>query len=80
MKHDYDIIKHELYRWETAKYIKICNLTDNKFGQNEQASIFSFLSEVGARGLLNLGKKHFQPSNWEDLNWTTILNGLKTRN
>ena len=28
-------------------------------------------------GLLNLGKKAFGPSNWENLNWTAILNGLK---
>ena len=28
---------------------------------------FSFLSEVGARGLLNLGKKHLGHLNWENL-------------
>ena len=28
---------------------------------------FSDLSEVGARGLLNLGKKHFDHQNWENL-------------
>ena len=27
---------------------------------------FSYLSEVGARGLLNFGKKTYIPSNWED--------------
>ena len=35
---------------------------------------FSFLSEVGARGLLNLGKKSIS----NNLNWTAISNGLKT--
>ena len=28
---------------------------------------FSYISEVGARGLLNLGKKHLDPQNWEYL-------------
>ena len=28
---------------------------------------FSYLSEVGARGLLNLGKKHLDHRNWENL-------------
>ena len=27
----------------------------------------SYLSEVGARGLLNLGKKHLDHQNWENL-------------
>ena len=28
---------------------------------------FSYLSEVGARGLLNLAKKHLDHQNWENL-------------
>ena len=28
---------------------------------------FSYLSEVGTRGLLNLGKKHLDHRNWESL-------------
>ena len=36
---------------------------------------FSYLSEVGPRDLLNLGKKSI---NLDHLNWTSILNGLKT--
>ena len=43
---------------------------------------FSYLSEVGARGLLNLGKKHLDHQNWENLmqskriNCAAILYGL----
>ena len=28
---------------------------------------FSYLSEVGARGLLNFGEKHLDHQNWENL-------------
>ena len=46
-----------------------------------QTQGFSELSEVGARGLLNLGKKLFGPSELVKFdavrkNWTTILNEL----
>ena len=49
-----------------------------KHGPNQG---FSYLSEVGTRGLLNLGKKHLDHQYWKNLmqskkNWITILNGF----
>ena len=35
------------------------------WGEKKQG--FSYLSEVGTRGLLNLGKKHLDHQNWETL-------------
>ena len=39
----------------------------NVAGKCEYLQGFSYLSEVGARGLLNLGKKHLDHQNWENL-------------
>ena len=39
----------------------------NIFGFRKKNQGFSYLSEVGAWGLLNLGKKHLDHQNWEHL-------------
>ena len=60
------------------------------FSSRQRVNVLSWrqgfydLSEVGARGLLKLGKKAFGPSKLGKFevvykkNWTAILNGLKT--
>ena len=40
---------------------------------------FFYLSEDRARGLMNLGKRHLDHQNWENLMQSAILNGLKSR-
>ena len=50
---------------ETAKYFIISQPKVESYAVARHG--FSYLSKVRARGLLNLGKKHLDHQNWENL-------------